>query len=239
MVLNDFPGRLGQATLSDWLQKRALWISVVLSALLSFYSINLWLDQVFITFVHEASHGLAAVVTGGQLVSINIQPDGSGTAFTRGGFRPLILVAGYAGSCVSGAALLLAARRRGWARPVCLFLAAFLTVVTLLYVRNFFGFGVGLLLALGLAWVGIRGAGWQLSLLLSFVAVRSMLNALNDLWVLLQVAGGAEQTDAALLSQEVTRGLVPPLVFAGVILLVSLACLGAVVRWSLPREVSS
>lgn len=228
MLLADSAGR---ASLSEWIQGHALWLSIGLAVLLGLGSVHLWLDQIFLTFVHEASHGLAAVVTGGSLISLSIQPDGSGTALTRGGVRPIILVAGYAGSCLSGAALLLAVRNRGWERGVCLGLAVMLAVITLGYVRSWFGFGAGLLMAAGFAWVGLRGAGWQLSLLLSFLAVRSLLNSFYDLVSLVRQAQGPHVTDAALLSQELTRGLVPPVVFAVLISLISLACLGAVLRW--------
>lgn len=231
MLLNDGADRPKLSGWSFWVQRHAIWVSIAASFLMGVWSVHLWLDQIFLTFVHEASHGLAAVLTGGTLVSLSIQPDGSGTAFTRGGFRPAILVAGYAGSCLSGAALLLAARSRGWERGVCFGLAGALGLVTLFYVRSWFGFAAGLLMATGFAWVGLRGAGWQLSLLLSFLAVRSLLNSMQDLVTLVRQAQGPQVTDAALLSQELTRGLVPPVVFAVLIAGFSLVCLAAVARW--------
>lgn len=177
---------------------------------LLFYPIRL-----FVTFLHEASHGLAAILTGGQLLQFTISPDTSGLAYTRGGFRPLILVAGYAGSCLWGGLLLVASRRAGWEKAVLLSLGAFLLGFTVLFVRNLFGFGVGLGLGAFFLWAGWHGRGWHLSLLLAFLAVQNSFFALEDLISLFRIAAGSRTvTDASLMSRELTLGLVPPAVFA-------------------------
>ncbi|MEB3285724.1 MAG: M50 family metallopeptidase [Candidatus Sericytochromatia bacterium] len=236
MVLARGQGVNDTDSWSEKIQQHALLISIVITAALNLLAVDLWLDQIFLTFVHEASHGLAAVLTGGTVLSLSIQPDGSGLALTRGGIRPIILCAGYAGSCLSGAGLLLAVRNRGWERWVCLALGGVMAWVTVVYVRSVFGFFIGTLMAIGFVWVGFRGSGWQLSVMLSFLAVRSILNSFSDLINLFRQAGGPQLTDAALLSQELTLGLVPPVVFAGLIAAVSLACLWGVVHWGWARE---
>ena len=42
--------------------------------------------RLFVVFLHEISHGIAAVLTGGQIVSIAMGNAG-GVCFTRGGWR--------------------------------------------------------------------------------------------------------------------------------------------------------
>ena len=205
----DAPSRLA-ATLRD----RALPAAVLASIGVGLLPFGLWVDQLFLTFVHEACHGLAAVLTGGSFANLTVHADTSGLAYTRGGFRPLILVAGYAGACLWGGGLLLASRHRGAERLICWGLAAFLLVLTVGWTRNAFGLAAGLGFAAFFAWVARRGAGWQVSWLLSFLAVRSILNSFHDLWVLLRLAGNGAVTDADLLSRELTLGLVPPIVFA-------------------------
>src|SRR3990172_7154470 len=70
--------------------------------------------RMFVVFLHELSHGLAAVLTGGQIVRIELSPAEGGVCLTRGGWRFLVLSAGYLGSLAWGVALLLGgARRRG------------------------------------------------------------------------------------------------------------------------------
>ncbi|VAW67556.1 hypothetical protein MNBD_GAMMA09-2274 [hydrothermal vent metagenome] len=54
------------------------------------------------TFFHEISHGLAALVSGGSIVKINLYFNGSGLCTTRGGWHPLVSFSGYAGSALWG-----------------------------------------------------------------------------------------------------------------------------------------
>ena len=57
-----------------------------------------------VTF-HEISHGIAALLTGGRVFGFAIVPSGAGVTMGVGGNMFLILIAGYLGSCIWGAAL--------------------------------------------------------------------------------------------------------------------------------------
>jgi hypothetical protein len=57
-----------------------------------------------VTF-HEVSHGVAALLTGGRVFGFAIAPSGAGVTMGIGGNMLLILIAGYIGSCLWGAAL--------------------------------------------------------------------------------------------------------------------------------------
>ncbi|PIZ31600.1 MAG: hypothetical protein COY40_01730 [Alphaproteobacteria bacterium CG_4_10_14_0_8_um_filter_53_9] len=59
------------------------------------------------TFYHEFSHGMACLFTLGRPVRLQIQFNGAGTCWTRGGSRIIILLMGYMGASVWGAALYL------------------------------------------------------------------------------------------------------------------------------------
>jgi len=54
------------------------------------------------TFFHEISHGLMAIITGGSIVSLTLNYDGSGLCVSQGGLLLLISFAGYFGSVVWG-----------------------------------------------------------------------------------------------------------------------------------------
>ena len=230
--------------LQTTVHQNALPLAIGASLLLWLSPFSLWFDQLFLTFVHEACHGIAAILTGGQLASFVIHADTSGMALTRGGFRPFILLAGYAGSALVGGALLVAARARGLEKAICWGLAVFLGVFTLLFVRNLFGFGVGFGLAAFFVYVARRGASWQLAFLLSFLAVQSILNAFKDLLSLVLLSSRAVLTDAHLMSQEFTAGLVPPVVFAVIISAITFVMFWGFLRlaWkaerALPEETS-
>jgi hypothetical protein len=207
-------------------ERKLFWIAAAIAAVLSFTGWSLYIDKLQVTFLHEASHGLAALLTGGKVLSFTLAPDTSGLCTSAGGFRPLISMAGYMGSCLFGGAMLVAARKRGWARWVVLGLGAFMLGFTVLYGGNVMAWLVGLGWGAFFVWAGLKGRGWQLSLLLSFMAVRNSLNALTDLRVLMHLSGYGVLTDAQIMSNTFTGGLVPAMVFAIIISVASLAILG-------------
>lgn len=229
--------------LSTTVHRHATPIAVVAAVVASLLPFGLWFDELFVTFLHEASHGLAAILTGGSLREFYLHANGSGLAYTSGGFRPLIIAAGYLGGCLWGGALLVAARQRGLEKAVCWALCAFFAVFTLLYVRNVFGFVAASGMSAFFGWVALRGAGWQLALLLNFLAMRSILKALVDLkWLLLYATapGLAPLTDAKIMSDTYTGGLVPPLFFALGIAALSIGALAAFLfaAWQVERRTS-
>ena len=102
--------------------------------------------KLFVVLLHEISHGLAAVATGGTIDRIVVTPDIGGACYCGGGDAFLTLSAGYLGSLLWGAALVLIAarfgRRSAWITGA---IGVFIGLVTVLYVRNPFGlmFGLG------------------------------------------------------------------------------------------------
>jgi len=69
--------------------------------------------KILVVFFHELSHGLMAIVTGGEIVRIEVVRQEGGLCVTQGGNRFLTLSAGYVGSlCWGGLLLVLAARSR-------------------------------------------------------------------------------------------------------------------------------
>ena len=101
--------------------------------------------KIFVVLLHEISHGLAAVLTGGAIVSIHLSADEGGLCLTRGGSRFLTLSAGYLGSLFFGALLVLVAARSRRDRAVVALLGIALLGVTLIFVRTLFGVAYGLL----------------------------------------------------------------------------------------------
>src|SRR5262245_20259960 len=90
--------------------------------------------KVLVVLLHEASHGIAAVVTGGSIDRIEVNADQGGVCYTYGGSRFLSLTAGYLGSMVWGALILIVASRSRHDRGICMGLGAFLVLITILYV---------------------------------------------------------------------------------------------------------
>jgi hypothetical protein len=107
-------------------------------------SLFVWPLRLFVVFLHEVSHGLAAVATGGAIVRIELSPAEGGLCVTRGGSRFLVLSAGYLGSLAWGLLILAAGARGRRDRPAAGALGLMTLVVTLVYVRSLFGFVYGL-----------------------------------------------------------------------------------------------
>ncbi len=107
--------------------------------------------KIFVVLLHEASHALAAVATGGQADRIVLDPFQGGVAYTRGGNRFLILSAGYLGSLLWGAALVfLAFLRRPRPRWLVGGLGVAVVLFTVGFVRSWFGLVFGLTFGAGL-----------------------------------------------------------------------------------------
>lgn len=92
--------------------------------------------KILVVLFHEIAHGAAAVLTGGEIVSLSVSSDQGGLAVTRGGSRFVILSAGYLGSLGIGAGLLLAGMLSRADRAVVAGLGVAMLGVAGLYVRE-------------------------------------------------------------------------------------------------------
>ena len=177
--------------------------------------------RLFVTFVHEAGHSLAALLTGGQVQSFTVSPDGSGYAVTAGGNLSLILPAGYLGAALFGSLVfLLSSRAPAVTRALSLLLGIGIIALTLLFARpdasgnitaQLVGVGYGAALAL-LGWFAPQGIN---VFLLNTLAILTGLNAVFDLARLIpnaNMGNGEIVNDAARFSQEITPGLHPSII---------------------------
>jgi hypothetical protein len=107
--------------------------------------------KIFVVLLHEISHGLMAVATGGSIQRIVLDVRQGGACYCPGGNAFLTLSAGYLGSLGFGALILTAGQRAGrWTRSVTGWIGFLVLALTLLYVRGLFGFAFGVLFAAGL-----------------------------------------------------------------------------------------
>jgi hypothetical protein len=142
-----------------------------------------WPLRVFVVLLHEVSHGLAAVLTGGRIVAIELSVREGGLCTTAGGWPFVVSSAGYLGSALFGALfLVLGFRGKPRAhRTLTALLGAALLALTLFYVRSVFGFLYGL--AAGAALLAV--ARWlpeeASSFVLRLLGVTSLLYAPWDI----------------------------------------------------------
>jgi hypothetical protein len=156
--------------------------------------------RLFVTFVHEGSHVLAALLTGGSVESLTVSPDTSGLVmfrYTNAISQLVTSSAGYLGSTAFGVLLLVLIRRAYSARIVLAASAIFVGAMTLLFglfapIWNIFSANVsfgsviftvvsGAILTIGLLAIARYASARVAQFAMSFLAVQCVLNALSDL----------------------------------------------------------
>lgn len=171
--------------------------------------------RLFVTFVHESGHGLAAILSGGALDGFDVFADGTGVARTLGGNAALILPAGYLGAALFGSVLFYLTNTVQHTRVITGMLGGFLIVMTVLFTNLFStAFVVGILGGAILFYMAARGGSVMNLLLLNVLALLTAFHALLDVIYLISNSGAAlgdVRNDAAAFSAAFT-----PIVPAGV-----------------------
>jgi len=154
--------------------------------------------RIFVTFIHEGGHALAALATGNSVQSLSVAMNGSGETYTtKGGLISQMVVssAGYLGAMTYGALLLVLIRRSVAARLVLVGSAAVVFALTTIFgvVKPImagtwgtlgglpFTLAAGLIISAGLFAVARFASARVATFLVSFLAVQCVLNALLDL----------------------------------------------------------
>lgn len=107
--------------------------------------------KIFVVFMHEVSHGLAAIATGGRILEIQINPQQGGHALTQGGSRFWTLTAGYLGSLLWGGIILLLAARTRFDKAISILIGFGMVAISIGIGESTFtylfgiGFGVALI----------------------------------------------------------------------------------------------
>ncbi len=101
--------------------------------------------KVFVVLLHEISHAITAVATGGTIDRIELDPNQGGVCYCGGGIRFLTLSAGYLGSLAWGGLLISAGQmKRINSRWVTAAVGLMVMALTIAYVDGLFGFWFGL-----------------------------------------------------------------------------------------------
>ncbi len=163
--------------------------------------------QLFATFVHEGSHVLATVMTGGSVQSLTVSPDTSGVVWsvTNSWLSQLLVSsAGYIGTTAFGIVLLIWFRYNYSSRNALYSASAFVGLMTLVFgllapMWNVFNVQVGLgsvlftvgsgaVLTAGLFAIAKYATDKWVNFSLAFLAVQCLLNAVFSLKTLFIVS---------------------------------------------------
>jgi len=156
--------------------------------------------RLFVTFIHESSHALVALLTGGSVQSLTIASDGSGLTYSApSGFIGGVLTssAGYLGTTIAGVLMLYLIRKRFSPNKILtaegIFVAVMLVVFTIVspifnflslqvaYSSILFTIVAGSILAAALIGLGIYSSPRVASFAVAFLAAQCLLNAIFDL----------------------------------------------------------
>ncbi|NNB87912.1 M50 family metallopeptidase [Corallococcus exiguus] len=198
------------------------------------YSPVLWPVKVLVVMMHESGHAIASLLVGGSVDRVHLQVNEGGSCLSRlppGVLnRVIVSSAGYLGSAVAGAGLMLATFRFRLGRAVMGAASVWLAVMGFFYAGDPFtlAFCLGMALAMGL---GARflptGLVDALNLFLAaFTALYVIFDLRDDLWN----SAVRAQSDAAILASETW---VPSIVWAALWTLLSLGLLGVSAYWAM------
>lgn len=167
-----------QNTTSFW-QKYQLYfllLAAILIRQIPFVSIPLnWLE----TYFHEISHGVAALLTGGEIIRIQLFPNGSGLCTTQGGVNFLITFCGYAGATLWGWLLFkLAKSHQRTAQIIAAFMIVLLLASIILWARDLLTIIIISSLAVMFVFMVKMRRLKYLQLLLKFFGLTVLLNSL-------------------------------------------------------------
>lgn len=110
--------------------------------------------NLFVTYLHEFGHAFGALISGGDVVSLQVNEDGSGVTTTRGGSRKLIIMGGYIGSAIFGNLLFLIGARWPKASQFTIYTVAFsMALSAIVWFNSMYTTTFLLLFALGLYFI--------------------------------------------------------------------------------------
>ena len=162
---------------------RVLVILVVYGALRflggSIGSMILYPVTLFVTFLHEFGHALGALLTGGSVEGIQINPDGSGYTITRGGSRGVTLIGGYLGSALLGNALFrIGVRHRALTHHTLLVVAGLMILTGIVWFQSLTSTALLLVFGLLLGFIALKTT-WDQDVLM-FLGLAAVLYIIQD-----------------------------------------------------------
>ncbi|ATF19297.1 M50 family metallopeptidase [Phaeobacter gallaeciensis] len=188
--------------------------------------------RILTVFLHETSHAIVTLATGGEVLNLTIDPYEGGSVTARGGNRFLMLSAGYTGSLLIGAALFVIALRTDWDRKVLALFGALMLLVAAIYIRDLFALGFTLVTgALMLATARYLSLAVN-DLILRIIGISSMIYAPLDIWDD-TIARSYLRSDARMMAEEIGGTTV---IWGALWLMISLAMIGVTLRYGLGRS---
>lgn len=188
--------------------------------------------KLLVVFLHEISHGIAAIATGGKIVSMTLSAQQGGQALTLGGNGFAILSAGYIGSLLLGIILFFVALKSQTDRLMTGLIGAVILLTTALYIRD--PFALAFCIAIGITMLAVaRYLGHDANdLVLRVIGLSSMIYVPLDIFSD-TIAQSAQVSDARMLAETYGGTTI---LWGGLWLIVSLAVICLCLRYGLGQN---
>ncbi|MFY0658935.1 MAG: M50 family metallopeptidase [Shimia sp.] len=188
--------------------------------------------RILTVFLHELSHAVAAIATGGEVLSLSVSPNEGGLVTARGGSPFWITSAGYLGSLLIGAALFVLALRTHWDRTILAVFGVITLSVAAFYVRDLFA--LGFTFATGAAMLlASRFLSMDINdMILRTIGISSMIYAPLDIFDD-TIRRAHLRSDARILAEQVGGST---LFWGGLWLVISLGVIALTLRYGLPSN---
>lgn len=172
------------------------WMILLVVALDYLYPIKL-----FTVLLHEYSHAIVAVATGGKVVELTVSPDLTGHVKSVGGSRFLTLTAGYLGSLIFGALIFYWAYVRRHPTSVYYMLSIVIVIGMIVFQPTMMAASISLIV-LGVLYPVIHKLPKWGGVILGSIGLSSMLYAIRDIYSHTIIHPGL-QSDAHMLAKEI------------------------------------
>jgi Peptidase M50B-like len=237
---------------SPHINMAAFWAIAILSILLANApGVSLLMTPVnqFVIMIHECSHAIVALLTGGH-PAVTIVPDGlghGGITQTNGGWLFFSAQAGYLGTAVFGCLLIWLGQFPKYSRYIlmgigCLMILSSVIFITpaifsAAFLSGIFSMMWGLVMGVACIYMGKKLSPIMANLVLLFLAVQTALNSVTLAWVLVPHAlgmAGSGFSDATIMQ---TYFFLPAIMWAMWWILLSLVMLFFTLKFTYGKSI--
>ncbi|SFR58561.1 Peptidase M50B-like [Yoonia tamlensis] len=188
--------------------------------------------KILVVFLHEASHAIAILLTGGAIDSFEINKNQGGEVWARGGNRFVMLTAGYLGSLLIGVGMLIAALRTAADRKIMAGLGIIMLLIAAIYIRSAFALSFTVATGAGMILLAWKFGHDINDLCLRIIGLSSMVYVPYDI-VSDTILRPELQSDARMLAEEFGGTTV---IWGGVWFAIAIGVIGLCLRYGLGRN---
>lgn len=157
-------------------------ITLSILSLLLWNTIVLYPLKLLVVLMHETGHALAALVTGGDVIRIEVNAMQGGMTYTLGGNRFIILTSGYLGSCIIGACVIWSSSNNRMCKYVAEIFGFLIILEAVLWIRDLFTFSFAILMGCFCIFIGLKIRGAWEKIMMQLIGIVCCLYAIYDIF---------------------------------------------------------